>query len=97
MKTVAISKLKASLSEFLTKVKKGEEVLITERGKPIAKIIPLDRDDSKVSAHLMTLERAGLVKIGKGKIPGSFWKLPRPKDKKGLVLKTLLQERNEGR
>lgn len=97
MKTAAISKLKASLSEFLTKVKKGEEVLITERGKPIAKIIPLDRNDSKVSARLMTLERAGLVKIGKGEIPDSFWKLPRHKDKKGLALKTLLQERNEGR
>jgi prevent-host-death family protein len=40
METAAISKLKASLSEYLSKVKAGEKVLVTERGKPIAKIIP---------------------------------------------------------
>ncbi|MBW1945932.1 MAG: type II toxin-antitoxin system prevent-host-death family antitoxin [Deltaproteobacteria bacterium] len=61
METTAISKLKASLSEYLSKVKAGEEVLVTERGKPIAKIIPLERDASEISAHLLTLERAGLV------------------------------------
>jgi len=40
MKTAAVSKLKAGLSEYLARVKAGEEVIVTERGKPIAKIVP---------------------------------------------------------
>ncbi len=97
METAAISKLKASLSEYLSKVKAGENVLVTERGKPIAKIIPVDRDSSKIPAHLLTLERAGLVNIGKGKLPPDIWDLSRPKDKKGLALDALLKEREESR
>jgi hypothetical protein len=31
MKTASVSKLKASLSEYLKRVKAGEEVLVTER------------------------------------------------------------------
>ncbi len=41
MKSASVSKLKATLSACLAWVKAGEEVMITERGKPIAKIIPL--------------------------------------------------------
>ena len=89
MKTAAISKLKASLSEYLARVKAGEEVLVTERGKPVAKIIPLKRGKTEISVHLLTLERAGLVRIGNGKLPKGFWNKPRPKDRKGLALKAL--------
>ena len=96
MKTATVSKLKASLSEYLRQVKAGEEVLVTERGRPIAKLTP-----AAVSAilpqDLVELEKQGIVKIGKGKLPKNFWSLPRPKDPKGLVLKSLLQEREEGR
>ena len=97
MKTAAISKLKASLSEYLARVKAGEEVVVTERGKPVAKIVPLDRGNAEMSAHLMTLERAGLARIGTGKLPKGFWNLKRPRDKKGLLVKALLEEREEGR
>lgn len=34
MRSAAISKLKATLSEYITFVKAGEEVLVTERGRP---------------------------------------------------------------
>ena len=97
MKTAAVSELKASISEYLSKVKAGEEVLVTERGKPIAKLIPLDRDEKEVPVHLLMLEKAGLVRIGSGKIKANFWDLPRPKDEKGLALKALIEEREEER
>jgi len=97
MKTAAVSELKASLSEYLSKVKAGEEVLVTERGKPIAKLIPLGRDETDVPAHLLMLEKAGLVRIGSGKIKAGFWDLPRPKDEKGLALRALIEERQEER
>jgi prevent-host-death family protein len=97
MKSATVSKLKATLSEYLAKVKAGEEVMITERGKPIAKIVPLPKNGSSISPHLQELARAGLVRLGSGKLPPAFWKLPRPKDPKGEVLRALLEERAEGR
>ena len=97
MKTAKVSELKASLSKYLAKVKAGEEVVVTDRGKPIAKITPFKRGEVKMPAHILMLERAGLVRIGSGKLPAGFWAMPRPKDKKGLALKALLKEREQGR
>ncbi|MBI5048968.1 MAG: type II toxin-antitoxin system prevent-host-death family antitoxin [Deltaproteobacteria bacterium] len=97
MKTAKVSELKASISEYLSKVKAGEEVIVTDRGKPVAKIIPLKRGDIEIPAHILTLEKAGLVRIGTGRLPADFWDMPRPKDKKSLALKALLKEREECR
>jgi prevent-host-death family protein len=93
MKTAAVSKLKASLSEYLSKVKAGEEVIVTDRGKPIARIVPLKRGE--MPAHLLMLEKAGMAKIGTGKLPKGFLELPRPKDPKNRAIKALLSERRQ--
>ena len=45
MKTTTVSKLKASLSKYLRSVKAGEEVLVTERGRPIAKLTPAESSE----------------------------------------------------
>ncbi len=97
MKTAAVSELKSLLSKYLMKVKAGEEVLVTDRGKPIAKIVPITRMEIDSNVHLQALEREGLARIGKGSLSPGFWKLPRPKDRKGLALQNLLSERKEGR
>jgi prevent-host-death family protein len=95
MKTTTVSKLKASLSEFLRSVKAGEEVLVTERGRPVAKLTPAT-SSKFLPDYLVEMEKQGLIKIGSGKLPKGFWDLPRPKDPKGLVLKAVLREREEG-
>jgi prevent-host-death family protein len=97
MKCTPVSELKATLSEHLARVKAGEEVIVMERGKPIAKIVPLPREASASSPHLMELTRAGLVRLGSGKLPPGFWKMPRHKDRQGATRKALLQERAEAR
>jgi len=97
MRSATVSKLKATLSEHLARVKAGEEVIVTERGKPIAKIVPIGRDQAGVPAHLLELARAGLVRLGSGKISKGLWKLPRPADPSGAVLKALLEERESDR
>jgi prevent-host-death family protein len=97
MKRTAVSTLKATLSACLAKVKAGDEVLVMERGKPIAKLVPLARDGDGTLAHLHDLARAGLVRVGSGKLPTGFWKLPRPKDRKRRALRALLAERAEAR
>ena len=95
MKIATVSKLKASLSEYLRRVKAGEEVLVTERGRPIAKLTPSVSSDT-LPKHLVEMEKQGLLKRGSGKLPKGFWDLPRPKDPQGLVVKAVLREREEG-
>ena len=95
MKTVTVSKLKASLSEYLRRVKAGEEVLVIERGRPIAKLTPATGVET-LPDYLRALEKQGLVKIGSGKLPRNFWRLPRPKDPKGKVFQAVLREREGG-
>jgi prevent-host-death family protein len=97
MKSTAVSQLKARLSECLAKVKAGEELIVLERGKPIAKLVPITRDGAADSGQLADLARAGLIRIGAGALPKGFWKLPRPKDRRGKALEALLNERAETR
>lgn len=96
MQTAAVSEIKASLSEYLGKVKAGEDIMITERGRPIARIIPLRRDQQAVG-QLEHLEKKGLVKIGSGGLPDEFWNMGRPLDSGAVGLATLLEERAGGR
>jgi prevent-host-death family protein len=67
MKSAAVSTLKATLSACLAKVKAGEEVIVMERGKPIAKLVPLPRHGEIGSAHLSgsCASRVGSSGIGK--------------------------------
>jgi prevent-host-death family protein len=95
MKTATVSKLKASLSAYLRRVKAGEEVLVTERGRPVAKLSPATSPET-FTLHLAEMERQGLIKVGSGRLPKGFWRLPRPKDPKGSILKSALEEREEG-
>ena len=55
------------------------------------------KGEVEIPPHLLTLERAGLVRIGKTNLPPGFWSLPRPKVRNGAALKALLKEREEGR
>jgi prevent-host-death family protein len=96
MKIAAVSKLKAYLSEYLNQVKAGNEVLITDRGKPVARLVPVSRTRA-VGESLARMEKQGLIRLGSGKLPKDFWAMPRAEDPKGLVLKALLEERKEGR
>ena len=89
--------MKASLSKYLARVKAGEEVIVTERGKPVAKLVPILRDDDMEMERLRELERRGVLTIGTGKLPDDFWNRPMPEDPDGLVLKALLEERESGR
>ena len=52
---------KTHLSSLLEKVSRGEEVLITKRGKPIARLVPAEQaDKSRINAaisELLTLRK----------------------------------------
>jgi len=96
MKIAPVSDLKARLSEYLNQVKAGMEVLITDRGKPVARLVPILRSKD-LKESLVRMEKQGLIRLGSGKLPKDFWRMDRPDDPRGLVLKALLEEREAGR
>jgi prevent-host-death family protein len=61
MKPLSVSELKSHLSEHLREVRAGAEVVVTERGRPIARIVPFTRGSS-AGDSLLPLVAAGLVR-----------------------------------
>jgi prevent-host-death family protein len=73
MRTAAIAKLKATLSEYIDRVKSGEEILVTDRGKPVARIIPVG-GGLESDARRAQLARRGVIRTGKGCVSGELLK-----------------------
>lgn len=93
-RTANVAQLKARLSEYLRQVKTGEEVVITERGVPVARLAPLDADQRRATRR-ERLIRAGLLRPAKNR----GLKLGMPKSRPGAgtaVLEALRAERDEG-
>lgn len=96
MKSAGVAELKAHLSRYLAAVKEGEEVTVTERGRPIARLVPLDAEADQ-EARLQRLARAGLVRLPTKKLSAEeFLSRPRPEDPEGVSLRHVLEEREEG-
>lgn len=93
MLVTTIARLKASLSELLAGVKAGEEVLVTDRGRPVARIVPYESG----GAELDDLVRTGQVRRSRGALPPGYWEQRRPDDPDGRLLRALLDEREAGR
>lgn len=53
--------------------------------------------ERKERERLERLEREGKIRLGTGRIREEFWSLPRPEDPEGLLLKALLEDREQGR
>ena len=93
--TANVAQIKARLSEYLRQVKDGSEVVITERGIPVARLVPLAPDEKRATRE----ER--LIRLGAIRPPaGPRRRLGVPKLKRGAgraVLEALLADRTEGR
>jgi prevent-host-death family protein len=53
---VAISILRAELSSWIGRARSGEEIVITERGAPVARLVPVD-----TAPLLRELTRSGVL------------------------------------
>lgn len=98
MKAAKVSELKAGLSKYLARVKRGEQVLITERGRTIAKIVPVPPAERDQEERIRELERLGIA--GPSEYPGvppEYWTMKLPEDPEGKVLKGFLRDREEDR
>jgi prevent-host-death family protein len=92
-----VAELKASLSRYLERVRAGHEVLVTDRGQPIAKIVPIAAEARRGSRR-QRLVRQGLLVPGRGRVRPSLLRPPAGSIKTGrAVLEALIEERREGR
>ncbi|MGH7815984.1 MAG: type II toxin-antitoxin system Phd/YefM family antitoxin [Candidatus Binatia bacterium] len=65
MSRVAVQELKNHLTRYLRRTQRGEELVVTERGTPIALIRSVDRAEKipDENAKLATLAARGLVTL----------------------------------
>ena len=99
MTTVAKSDLQKDLGQYLERVSTGEEMVVTDSGKPVARLVPVT-SPQKVEAHLAEMVRSGQARPPLEPITqewmDSFLRRPRIEDPDGFILKTLLEERESG-
>jgi prevent-host-death family protein len=55
--TAGVREARQNLSALLDQVKKGREIVITERGRPVAKLVPPDRRRRKGVPDLAAFRR----------------------------------------
>lgn len=69
---VKIAQLKDRLSEHLRAVEKGAEVIVTDRDRPIARIVPID----KPRRHIRVVSPKSDFSVARRKrYPSAGWKL----------------------
>jgi prevent-host-death family protein len=89
-----VANLKARLSEYLRLVKAGHEIVVTERGVPVARLLPLD-DVERKSSRRLRLARDGALRPGRGRLPKVLQTAPKGDRVGASVLAALLDERGE--
>ena len=73
MRAVGVRELKSRLSEYLRMVRRGEEILITDRGEVIAELRRPDRSASEVRYPALLLHaREGKVRLGEPNRPDLY-------------------------
>ena len=58
MRTAGVREARQNLSVLLDEVKKGREILITEHGRPVAKLVPPDPPRKKGIPNLAAFRRS---------------------------------------
>lgn len=96
MKAVNIADLKNNLSKYMLAVKQGEEILIKDRNRPVAKIVPLSHTDDE-ETELLALAAEGKVRLPGGDIAevGEILKARLPRVKANAL--RMLREERDGR
>ena len=57
MRTVGVREARQNLPALLDEVRTGREIVITERGRPVAKLVPPDRPHGKGVPNLAAFRR----------------------------------------
>ncbi|MCK6556924.1 type II toxin-antitoxin system prevent-host-death family antitoxin [Candidatus Binatia bacterium] len=86
----SVTDVKNRLSHYLRVVARGEPVVVVDRGRPVAQLMPVRSADDELRA----LAAAGLVRLPVAELPRSFFKRALPRPKKS-VAGALVEERED--
>ncbi|MBR9986560.1 MAG: type II toxin-antitoxin system Phd/YefM family antitoxin [Desulfosarcina sp.] len=64
---IGIREAKIHLSKYLRMVKQGWEIIVTERGRPIGKIVPIGKNEIPLDDRIKKLEDSGILEPEKKK------------------------------
>lgn len=87
-----MAELKARLSEYLRRVRRGDEIIVTDRGVAVARLVPAD-----VPAGYERLVRDGIARPPQRDLPADFWSKARAADPTGRLVEIVLEERADDR
>ncbi len=92
---IGIREAKMNLSKYLKKVQKGTELIITDRGRPIGKIVPIQNEDLSLEDRIkIMVDREVIEKISSKRLH----KIPPPIPVSDNIAQKFLREdrdRNE--
>jgi antitoxin (DNA-binding transcriptional repressor) of toxin-antitoxin stability system len=98
MQYAKIGQLRDGLSRYLDQVRDGSEILVLDRDRPVARIVPAGASRPAPGGdaeRLLDLERRGILRRGKGRYPAVL-RRGRPARVRGSVLADLRAERESG-
>lgn len=98
MKSASIAEVKNGFSKYVRAVQKGEEIIVTNRGESVAKLVPFDPGERlglELIEHERRMVREGRLLLPKKKWdPVAFNKLPIGKGT-GSAVQALLEDRED--
>jgi prevent-host-death family protein len=93
MKRVNISDLKAQLGAHIQRVRDGEEVLVCDRNKPVARIVPIHLEDYSEQEQRL-IARGVLTPPLKKRSPSASWPEPPGNVSDEVMERTWREERD---
>ena len=72
MQDITLTELEKNLRDYLKEVRAGREVVIRDRNRVFARLVPMHEDD-ELEAHVLKLAAAGRVRLPTAELPPEFW------------------------
>ena len=72
MQSITLAELEKNLRDYLKEVRAGREVVIRDRKRPFAKLVPVHEDD-ELEAHVLKLAAEGKARLPIAPLPPEFW------------------------
>ena len=94
MQTVNIAELKNNLSAYLKKVKNGVELIVKDRNRPVARLVPLAEGED-LDAEEAALVAGGLMRLPVKVKSDDFLTLPAPRVAIADIQAAIRAERDE--
>ncbi|MCI5139691.1 MAG: type II toxin-antitoxin system prevent-host-death family antitoxin [Candidatus Electrothrix sp. AR1] len=91
---VGIREAKANLSRYLHSVRQGNEIILTDRNRPVGKIVPIPAEELSLMDRLRELEEKGLIEADTTALESAPSSLSLPK--KNLAQTFLQEDRSNG-